>query len=252
MPARLRLATVTCALLLGAADPGARADDDPRLALMRSRWPGTVITYGFPEAGFRWKRAATPAASWAAGFLPANGQEKMLYRRALGEWAAASGGAVRFVETAPEKAQLRLAVTTASMGTLPNGTPYRGWTFLPGSGARAGETWLQVGLRALGYADGQRGGWVIRHEVGHALGLKHPHEGSPRLPVALDCAPHTVMTYRTYCGDPRPDGWPDGLPSYPHALGNLDGAAVRLLYAAPAASVAAWSAAGRGMSNGEE
>jgi hypothetical protein len=69
----------------------------------------------------------------------------------------------------------------------------------------------------------------MRHEVGHALGPKHPHQGSPKLPVDLDCARHTVMTYRTYRGDPG--GWPDCLRSYPFALGGLDGQAIRLTHA---------------------
>jgi len=106
----------------------------------------------------------------------------------------------------------------------------RGLTKLPGTASAAGDTWLHVSLRELGYANGQRGAWVVRHEIGHALGLKHPHEKTPVLAVALDCAEHTIMTYRTYCGDPTPDGWPDGLASYPYVLGDLDGRAVRLIY----------------------
>lgn len=206
----------------------ARAAGDPALALVSgSNWPAARITYGFPGAGFRWPYS-TP---YTAGFVPANAVEKALYRTALREWAAASGGAVRFVETSASAAQLRLAVTAGSLGTLPNGKPIRGLTKLPGTAPEAGDTWLQVGLRSIGYADGQRGGWVVRHEIGHALGLKHPHAKPLVLPLALDCAAHTIMTYRTYCGDPTPDGWPDGLASYPRRLGDLDGRAIRLIYA---------------------
>lgn len=233
---RRSFAAAGLALLALVAVPlPAPAADNPALALLEgSRWRTTVITYGFPAAGFRWEYRT----GFTGGFLPANETEKALYRKALGEWAAASGGTVRFVETAPEKARLRLAVTTDRLGTLPNGTPFRGYTYFPGGQARAGDTWLSAGLRALGYADGQKGGFIMRHEIGHALGLKHPHQGSPTLPVKLDCAPDTVMTYRTYCGDPTPDGWPDDLASYPHALGSLDGRAVRLIYAPAAGSAA--------------
>jgi len=37
---------------------------------------------------------------------------------------------------------------------------------------------------------------TIIHEVGHALGLKHPHDGNPLLPIYLDNNTHTVMSYR--------------------------------------------------------
>ncbi len=47
------------------------------------------------------------------------------------------------------------------------------------------------------------------------------------------------MTYRTYCGDPTPGGWPDTLRSYPSRLGDLDGRAVRLSYGSASSGSAA-------------
>ncbi len=220
----------------------ARAADSAAALLSGHRWPGTRVTYGFPGAGFRFGYAT----GFTPGFVPANDAERALLRRALREWAAASGGALSFAEAAPEAAQIRLAVTRSSLGRLPGGGPRRGWAYYPGRSAQAGDIWLQVGLRALGYADGRKGGFVVRHEVGHALGLKHPHEGSPRLPAELDHAGNTVMTYRTQRGDPTPGGWPDGLPRYPSRLGALDGRAVRLLYGRPRTAAAAEAVRGPG------
>ena len=42
---------------------------------------------------------------------------------------------------------------------------------------------------------GRFGRAVISHEMGHALGLKHPFEGNNTLPLDLDDTNHTVMSY---------------------------------------------------------
>ncbi len=42
---------------------------------------------------------------------------------------------------------------------------------------------------------GQHGYVSIIHEVGHAVGLKHPHSDSPNLPAAEDNFARTIMTY---------------------------------------------------------
>ncbi|WP_395699747.1 matrixin family metalloprotease [Aquabacterium sp.] len=42
---------------------------------------------------------------------------------------------------------------------------------------------------------GGRGYETLLHEIGHALGLQHPFEGSVRLPASEDDTNHTVMSY---------------------------------------------------------
>lgn len=42
---------------------------------------------------------------------------------------------------------------------------------------------------------GNRGYWGLLHELGHVLGLKHPFDGNPRLPSALDNKANTIMSY---------------------------------------------------------
>jgi hypothetical protein len=41
---------------------------------------------------------------------------------------------------------------------------------------------------------------VLLHELGHALGLKHPFEGAARLPPAQDNTAHTLMSYHASGG----------------------------------------------------
>lgn len=79
---------------------------------------------------------------------------------------------------------------------------------------------------------GRSGYETLLHEIGHALGLKHPFEGPLTLPSALDNRDVTLMAYER--GE-------TGFASAPRAL---DLAAIRLLYGetAPDGS-AAWDAA---------
>lgn len=51
---------------------------------------------------------------------------------------------------------------------------------------------------------GSSGFEVLLHEVGHALGLKHPFEGTVRLPAADDDTAHTLMSY-SHEGGPYSD-----------------------------------------------
>ena len=60
---------------------------------------------------------------------------------------------------------------------------------------------------------------TILHEVGHALGLKHPFEGSPTLAKVLDNESWTVMSYT-----PAPSG------THPSTYSPLDLAALDWLY----------------------
>jgi len=67
------------------------------------------------------------------------------------------------------------------------------------------------------YAPGSGGFQVLLHEFGHAMGLKHPHDGEVRLARALDTTEHTLMSYN-WRGAPKADYRP------------LDEAALTALY----------------------
>lgn len=67
----------------------------------------------------------------------------------------------------------------------------------------AGDVHLNPNYDRLGdpegfqHPPGQYGYFILIHEIGHALGLKHPFEGSPALPLAEDHDSNTVMSYTT-------------------------------------------------------
>ncbi len=59
----------------------------------------------------------------------------------------------------------------------------------------AGDIWLSNEYDDYGNAPGTFGYYTILHEIGHALGLKHPFEGYPVLSEDNDDTLHTVMSY---------------------------------------------------------
>ncbi|HZF95188.1 MAG TPA: matrixin family metalloprotease [Allosphingosinicella sp.] len=67
---------------------------------------------------------------------------------------------------------------------------------LGGTGLDASDVFMD--LSPIDTAFGAKG--VLLHEIGHALGLKHPHEGPNRLNQLLDNAHNTVMTYENRAG----------------------------------------------------
>lgn len=74
-----------------------------------------------------------------------------------------------------------------------------GFAFSPGS-EEGGDVFLDRNAPAANYAIGADSYFTVVHEVGHALGLKHPFEGSPVLPTNLDNTVHSVMSYTEFRG----------------------------------------------------
>ncbi|MFC1455918.1 M10 family metallopeptidase C-terminal domain-containing protein [Microvirga arabica] len=83
------------------------------------------------------------------------------------------------------------------------------------------------------------------HEIGHALGLEHPHEAG--MPDDRDSMEYTVMSYRSYIGASTTGGYPNETWGYAQSLMMLDIAALQHLYGANyatngAGTVYTWSA----------
>jgi serralysin len=112
--------------------------------------------------------------------------------------------------------------------------PSTAWAYYP-NGREGGDVWF--GSRH-DFANPRLGTWLFVtaiHELGHALGLKHPHEtsnGFAALPEAWDSLEFTVMSYRSRVGAPVNLGYTNGSFDYPQSWMMLDIAALQAMYGA--------------------
>ena len=206
-----------------------------------TRWTSSTISYSFPTSNspLFWSTNSVlgygpqsgDGEPWNSAAAPLSSTDKINFERALQQWAnVANLNFVWVTETTNEVGDVRAAYTAdPDELTL-------AWSYLPGSSVRAGDIWINT-LSLLNFQDWNPGNIsfeTILHEIGHALGLKHPfadpdHPFAETLPATLDNISHTVMSY-TYSNLGGAEG--NEFSFHPTTPMMLDIAAVQYLYGA--------------------
>lgn len=97
-------------------------------------------------------------------------------------------------QAAPGEAAIRLGMTAT--GVYPNPQFYA-YAYTPTPSERGGDIWFDLeDFAGTPFGFGTSRFTTLMHEIGHALGLKHPHDGNPLLPGEWDSKEFTVMSYR--------------------------------------------------------
>jgi hypothetical protein len=207
-----------------------------------SRWnvdaplgTSAIVTYSF--------NSSKPAYDQAArtGYVPYTFQQQLNVKQALDVWAAAGG--IAFVQV-PDSVggQIRFNMVDLSGQVNSVGNPLSAFAFYPGYATVTangvsktvaayngvgGDVYLNAnfyGSNDAALQPGQRGYSILLHEIGHAVGFKHPFEGAPTINPAFDNGTYTVMSYNR--------------PSSATTLGSVDGDALRYYYGT---STGSWS-----------
>lgn len=170
-----------------------------------TQWVSTALTFSFPGATASWSTSSSggygpsngSGEPWSAEYRSLVDSDMVAVRTSLQAWQAVSG--LTFTETADNSTtvgDLRFAYT---WGAEMDGA--QAYAYFPGSGPVGGDVWFNT--RGTSYTNRwDKGSFeylTVVHEIGHALGLKHPFDtsalSSALLDPSLDSRSFTVMSY---------------------------------------------------------
>jgi len=153
------------------------------------------------------------------GYFAFGAAQRTSFRQAIAQFETVAG--VRFIEVDdPEKASIDVMNTS--------GSQWAGWAnYGASSDSYTSDGWLVIDGTGT-YAPGTSRYEVILHEIGHAMGLKHPFDGDPTLASHLDNENYTLMSYTS-----------NGI--YDTSLATFDVQALQYLYGASSSINSAWT-----------
>ena len=216
--------------------PGLR--DQPFDALLHGRiWDATVLSYSFPASRSVYGRHYEDDA--ADRLSPLTPAQRTAAARALDDDAPGlSAVAGAFTVEGFTNLDVRLSASPHAEVRLGN-TIVRSaptaFAYLPGVEPEAGDVWFGGAGRRP--AVGNYDHLAIIHELGHALGLKHPHavESFPARPAmerAWDSLEFSVMSYRSKIGGRTQGSYTNELEGFPQTWMMFDIAALQAAYGA--------------------
>ncbi len=196
-------------------------------------WAGTgftaspaFVTFSFDTVAADYVDDGSYTQAFIDSFTAFGAAAKTVARAALAAWADISG--ITLFEVAAGQGDLRFGGYDFTLD--PDTAAFAGFAYHPATDveqyfafrdALGGDVFID-----LNYVTDT---FILLHEVGHAMGFKHPFEGDPTLLPALDNHDNTVMSYT---GNNNP------------FLGPFDVQAVQSVYclnAADGTQVASWS-----------
>ncbi|AHK45869.1 putative protease [Ensifer adhaerens OV14] len=190
--------------------------------LGNEKWAVQDFTFSFPTSGSLYE--------WGYGsgepfhFLALNSEQIAAARAAFNQLSSVANVTfTEITESSTQHADLRLAQS---------GHPDAAWAYYPSTTPEGGDAWFGSWEGAHSRPlKGNYGFVTVLHEIGHALGLDHAHEGY-LMPGQRDSMEYTVMSYNSYPSALPHDGYTNETWGFAQSLMMYDIAALQHMYGA--------------------
>jgi serralysin len=210
------------------------------------RWSGHSLTYNFPDTAAYYNATyftagsvpSSPAFDFAT-FAAATASLEAAIDKVIASELMAVAPLV-YTKTAPGAVADSSFAMASLLPDAELGAPPGGIGYYPGIVQRGGDAWFNVDQPRFNNVQvGDSAYYVVLHELGHTVGLKHGHANDrpgptmDLLPDDVDSFEFSVMTYHRYIGAPDvpvAGDTPNG--SFPQSLMMYDIAAIQYMYGA--------------------